>query len=207
MSDVTPHASLKAEIEAAVIEAVCRVGLDRFDKAAMIKRFSDRGAGRSTLYRMVEAPLKSGRAGRALADAVAKAAAKAEEARLARIPAEKAEAVGELMPRIVTPDKLVTGGGVSAVEQITRCLQTAEKIMAHASTDEGNVKNAKLLIAATNLLRQTLETSIKLHAAMREGQALEAYQDAVLSEIAMESPECAERIHARLLAFTASWMG
>lgn len=67
------------------------------------------------------------------------------------------------------------------------------------------MKNLKLLLAATNGLRQTLETSLKLHQAMRDIQAIDDVHAIIMEEIGRESPATAEPIMRRMQIMTSSW--
>src|SRR5579863_7864135 len=52
-------ASFRAEVEAAVLADVTKLGPEGFSKAEVVRRFAGRGASRSTLFQWVSAVLDS----------------------------------------------------------------------------------------------------------------------------------------------------
>ncbi len=56
-------------------------------------------------------------------------------------------------------------------------------------------------------LCRCLETSAKLHQAMREVQAIDALHAAIMDKIAKERSASAERIHQRVLSYMSPWNG
>ncbi len=139
----------KAEVEAAVLAELQRVGPDAFSKAALVRRFEGQGASRATLYRYVEAPLKSGMAGQHLARQV-KAAAVARAARPEPPPATVQRDAATKLPAVVSVEEVASSGGVIALtERLVGCIQIAEQLIAHARTEDGGVRSPKQLLAAS----------------------------------------------------------
>lgn len=208
---------LRAEVVAAVLAELERVGPDGLDKAAIVRRFAGR-ASRATLYRYVDAPLKSGAAARHLAGKVAASAS----ARAARTPDPAADAAREAGGLARAPVPVLTGPapapegvaaaasgpagiGIPVVEKLLECLRTAEQVTAYARAPDGKVKNARLLLRGNEQIRRTLETCVRLQQAMTELAQVERFHAAVIEEIAKESPELAERVVVRLNQLTAQW--
>ncbi len=189
---------LRAEVEAAVLAEIERVGPDALSKNAVAKRFHGRGVSAATVWRWVDAVVKSGRAGQHLARKVKKAAA----ARAARSPNPAADAAAEVatkLPALVSPDDIVgAGGAINAIGQLQDCIRAAQQVMGHARTPEGGVRMAKTLLAASEHLRRCMETTARLAEAMRNVAEVDRFHEAILAEVAKESPACAERILVRL---------
>jgi hypothetical protein len=213
---MTPHEraplagrrALRAEVEAALLAELERVGPDRLNRADVLRRFEGRGADRSTLFRWAAALLASGRAGQHLARKVRAATAE----RAVRVPAAPAadaarEAV-ERLPVAVRPEDIAGGPGpIAVIERLQTCIRAAEQVMAHARDAEGRVRNARALLAATETLRRCLETAARLHEAMRSVNDVDRFHAAVLAEVAKEAPETAERIVQRLTHLARAWGG
>ena len=66
---------LREEVETAALAELERAGPNGLRRAALVRRFSGRGAGRSTLFRWIDELINSGRAGEHLARRVKVAAA------------------------------------------------------------------------------------------------------------------------------------
>jgi len=193
--ETSDRRALRLEIEAAVLDAVAKVGPDGLDKSAIVSRFAGR-APQSTLYRMIDAPLKSGKAGRMVEKVVAEAVAARASADPARDAARDAV---EILPKPIRVDAVVASkGGQSFGHYIQRCIDIAEKLIQHACTTEGNVRNAKLLAVGSESLRRSMETALKIQVQMRDLQQVDEIHNAMMEEIARESPECAERIFMRV---------
>jgi hypothetical protein len=189
---------LKAEVEAAVTAEVERVGLAGFAREPVVARFRDR-AGRSTLFRWIDACLASGRPG-----AAATAAFKAKVDEIAAASPEPEEAVmGEIMARVpqavTLADAMADPGGVAAVvERIARIQRLLDKLEAHALTPDGAVRNAALLLRVAAVMDRSLATACRLREMLRDDEALERRTAAMCEEIRRESPDCARRIAVRL---------
>ena len=192
---------LHAKVEAAVLEEVGRVGVDGFDRAALVRRFEGHGASPRTLYRWIGVLFESGRIGQHLARTVQEAVA----ARSAASPdpaAEAAREVGEILPRLASPGEIAAGGGPIAVMALLQnCVQAAVDTMRHAKTDDGRVRNSKLLLAASAELRKCLETTVRIFETMREVSHVDRLHAEIIEEIGRESPELAERVLRRLDQF------
>jgi hypothetical protein len=200
--------SLRAEVEAAVLADVTKLGPDQFSKVDVVRRFIERGASRATLFNWVNAILDSGRPGQHVARIVKKAA----EARAARTPEPAKEVAGEIaamLPVRVSVDEVVKGGGstLNVIDKLNSIVADLDALVAHAKTDDGKVKNARLLLSASRELRGCVETGLKLYQAMREVGQVDRLQEAMLDEIEKLSPETAEAIYRRMDQIASQWTG
>ncbi|CAH2606234.1 conserved protein of unknown function (plasmid) [Rhodovastum atsumiense] len=203
------HPSLRDEVEAAVLAELARVGPEAFSKAEIARRFADRGASRATLYRYIDGPLKSGKAGQHVAREV-KAAVEAR-AKLPDPPAAAAQAAAAKLPALVTVDDIASSGGViPVIEKLVGCIGIAEQLIAHARTEDGKVRSAKLLLSASEHMRRNLETAVRLQEAMRQAEEMERFHRRILGMVrgvAREHPEAAQAIISGLGQLAAEWGG
>lgn len=193
--------TLLAELETAAEAEMVRAGPAGFDKAAVVKQFAGR-AGRSTLYRNLDAILKSGRLQRLMTREMKKAAA--QRASRAVVAASR----GPQMPQQVTVNDVAQHGPLAVMEQLGICLTIAHQLIAHARNDAGAVKSPKLLHTASEHLRKTLETAVKLQEALRQTEDIDRFHQSVVQivrDIAHEFPEIADMLNARLSHLTAQW--
>ncbi|MBV9250327.1 MAG: hypothetical protein JO227_13915 [Acetobacteraceae bacterium] len=195
----------REEVEAAVVAEAERIGPDGFDKAAVVKKFLGRGVSRATLYRWVDAVLATGKPGAAVVQKV-KAAAKERAARTSD-PAEDAaaEAVEKLPAVVKVEDITGTHGPIPVIEKLGQCVRIAEKLIKHAETPEGGVRNAKLLLTASEHLRRTLETTVRLHEAIMDTVQVERFHEAVFNVLRRKDPMLVEEVLAELRALNAQW--
>lgn len=200
---------LRAEVEAATIAELKRVGPDELNKAELARRFEGRGPSRATLYRWIDGPLKSGAAGQELARDV-KAAAE-ERAKAPDPPRAVVEAAAPKLPAVVTVGDVASSGGViPVIERLTACLETAEQVMAYARNADGTVRSAKILLAASEHMRRSLDTAAKLQQAMHSTARVEEFHGAVLElleGVARDFPQAAEAIVSRLGQLSTRWGG
>jgi hypothetical protein len=198
---------MRAELETAVLEAVEKMGPDGLNKLAIAKPFMARGGKQSTLYRWIDAVLESGKPGQHVARKIKEAV----EERAARVPDPVAEVAAEVAVRLpaIVPIEVVGGGGktVNVLERLQRVMADIELLVGHAKTDDGKVRNSRLLLQSSAELRKCLETSVKFYQAMRDVDQVNQLHAAILAEIRKASPEMAEAILRRIDAIAASWAG
>lgn len=197
---------LRERVEAAALAEMERVGPEAFRAADVVRQFVHE-AGRATLFRWLGDLISSGRAGQHLARKVKeKAAARAASAPECPAAAAAQEAAAAL-PVVVNLDDLAAagGGGIRVVDEIARCIALAKEVMAAARGPDGRVRMTKTALSASDHLRRSVETLHKLQQAVLEAEQIEAFHGAVLAEVAKESPECAERIVARLRHLNAQY--
>jgi hypothetical protein len=201
-------AALRAEVEQAVTEEMERSGPSGFLKDDIVRRFTGRGAGRSTLYRWVTAILESGRPGQQLARQVkAAATARVERTPEAVAMAEAAASAAiDKLPMVVTVDDIAGGGGtIPVIEQLNECIAAARQVMAHSRTDSGLVRNARMLLAASEHLRRSLDTSARLHEQMMAVMQVERFHEAVFNVLRRQSPDLVKQVLGELRRLNADW--
>ena len=200
-------ATLRAEFEAAVLAEVERTGPGGFRRDTVIKPFLERGAKQSTLYRWTAEILKSGKPGQHVARQV-KAAAAARAARSADPSAEVAQEVAARLPVVARVEDIVTGGStVKVIEKLDYVIKNLDLLIAHAKTEDGKVRNARLLLSATDRMRAALGTATKLYQAMREVNQVDRLHEAIIRRIRELSPVTAEAILRDIDQIAAQWGG
>lgn len=199
--------ALRGEFEAGATAEIERVGPERLDKAALVKAWGGRGASRATLYRWLEALMKSGAPGRAIVDQIrTAAAARKEVAADASFSAAKEAALAiESIPAPRVAD--ITGFGVVAfAEKLQEIISNCDFLLKYARGDEEDKpRNAKLFMMANEGLRRSLETALKLQEELREASAVDRMIAAIMEELRKESPELAERVVRRLRMLATEW--
>jgi hypothetical protein len=198
--------SLRREVEAAVAKSVKAIGIDRFRKEPIVHRFIGRGAAVSSLYRWIDASIASGKPGQAAVKAVKKAA----KARASRTPDPVGEIVDEVRERLPVTVRLEDVAGtptVKIIEELGTVVADLKSLVRHAKCADGSVRNARLLLQASDRVRACMETALKVQAAMRDVAQVDRLHDAILEEIRRESPETAERILHRIDIIAAAWGG
>ncbi len=194
-----PPPGLREEVEAAVMAAVETIGIDGISKAEVVRPFMDRGVARSTLFAWVDALFRTGQP-------AARVKALVESAVISRAAAGGDPSEGAardlvaVMPKPIQAMEIAAARGPDLLEVVRRCFSIAEKIIAHASMPDGSVKNAKLLLAGGEALRRAGETTLRVVTSLNELAKVDRFHDAIMEEIAKESPECAERIYRRMNA-------
>jgi hypothetical protein len=211
----TPEAAaLRAELEAAVIAAAERIGVGGLAKAEVVKPFVNRGVHLATLYRWFDAIMASGKPGQRLAKRVKRAAGR-RVAKSADDPAAAAAEVraelAEALPTVVKVDEVLGGaaGGrvVGVIERLQAVMTDIEMLIRHAKTEDGKVRNARLLGTSLEQMRRCLETGVRLHQAMRDAAAVDALQDAIVDEIGKCDAALRERVLLRLQDVAVAWGG
>jgi hypothetical protein len=205
--------ALRAEVELAVLAGAEKLGVEGIDAAGIVRQFSGRGVADSTLFRWCREIIQSGKPGQHAVRLVKQAAAD-RAARVAADPAAAAEARAELaerLPAVVKVDEVVGGaaGGkvVGVIERLQAIMTDIEMLIRHAKTDDGKVRNSRLLGASLEQMRRCLETGVKLHQAMRGVDEVDRLQEAILDEIGKCDRELQVRVLVRLRAVAENWKG
>lgn len=200
--------TLRDEVEAAVLAELGRVGPEAFRPAEIVRAFEGRGA-RATLFRYVERVMASGKPTQAVARQIKDAAA--ARAELPDPPASAAAAVAAKLPAVVKIEDVASSGGmIPVIEKLVGCIRTADQLIAHARTDDGKVRSARLLLAASEHMRRNLETAVRLQEAMRQAADMERFHAkimAVVRSVAARHPEVAEEIITGLSQVATEWGG
>lgn len=198
---------LRDEVARAVLAEVERVGPE-FDRSALVGKFQNRGVDRATLFRWVAAELASGRPGQHLVRKVK--ATVARQAKQGKDPAKEAaaEALTKL-PAVISGTDLLPGaaGAVAVIEKLQSCIRIAEKVIAHAQTAEGAVRNARLLLQGSEHLRRTIDSCVRLQEAAMEVAQVDAFHREIFKALEEEAPEVAHRVLMRLDQIGAAWEG
>ncbi len=204
----TGTADLRKEVEAAALANIERAGPGGIDKAGLVRRFSGRGAGRSTLFRWIQELERTGRAGQHLAHRVKEAAA--ERAAAPAPPIAIRQAVQPNLPVLPTLDDIAGAGGtIAVIDQLRECTEAARAVMKHARNQDGSVRMGKLLLAASEHLRRNLETAVRLHESIYESAKTEEFHRRIIESIekvARRHPVVAEEMLLELHRLAASFL-
>jgi hypothetical protein len=213
--------SLRAEIGAAVARAYEILGPGGLKKSDIVGQFKGR-ASRSTLYATVDKVIGREKPAQTL---VRKVRERAYQQAARRRHAAKKEGVSEadyaagqaarVLARVpvLTTVQDIAAPGISVTEFIGKlqaCIRAAEQVMAFARKEDGTVKMSKTLLAASEHLRRSLETAVKLHEAIRTVSDIDRFHDeliAVVGEVAEKHPAAAEFLLGKMREVAARWRG
>jgi hypothetical protein len=193
----------RARVEAAVLAEVGRVGPAAFNRTSIVREFLREGAKRTTMFRWIDQILASGSPDQHLAQVVKTAAAKRIAADAGGL--SMAGEVRTKLPAVVKVEHIVTAGVVPVIDRLNTCITAADQLMSHARNDDGKVRNARLLLAASEHLRRCVDTAARITDTLMRAEKVERYHAAIIEEIAAENPATAERILMRISRLTAAW--
>jgi hypothetical protein len=196
--------SLRREVEAAVAKAVKTIGIGGFRKESVVQKFLGRGASASSLYRWIDATIASGKPGQAAVKAVKRAA----KVRAARTPDPVGEIVAEVrehLPAVVRVEEIAGTPTVRIIEELAIVVADLKALVRHAKGSDGSVRNARLLLQASDRVRACMETAMKIQAAMHDVDQVDRLHDAIIAEIAKCDRELAERVIRALRAISSKW--
>jgi hypothetical protein len=193
---------LKAKFEAAIAKAAATVGVDGVSKRDLIKRFSNKGTSEATLYRWFDASMASGKPGQTAVRAIKKAAVER-----ARRGASVPKAVSATLPAVVRMEDLSGAPTIKIIERLNQAIDAMDQLMAHARSEDGKVRNAKLLLGAADKLRSCLDTAVKIQQAMRSVDEVDRLHQAMIAEIAKCDRDLAERVIRAMRAVSSTWSG
>jgi hypothetical protein len=80
-------------------------------------------------------------------------------------------------------ERAASGKVVGVIERLQRLMADLEMLIRPAKTEDGKVRNAKLLGTSFNQMRRCLEIGVKLHQAMPAADEVDRLQNVVLDEI------------------------
>jgi hypothetical protein len=87
---------------------------------------------------------------------------------------------------------------VQVAQLIRICLQAAQDVQAASRGPDGKPRNGKMMLRATDTLRRSLETAVKLQEAINReehmARLVENYIHRMQEAVKRESPDCARRI-------------
>jgi hypothetical protein len=113
-------------------------------------------------------------------------------------PTKAAAAVGDLLPAPVTPDSIMPFNNLNALGIIRSSIQHAESVIDTCYSEAGKVRNGKLLLSAASNLIRSVETLTRVAERMNNVAKIEEMQNAMIEEVAKESPETSIRILRRI---------
>jgi hypothetical protein len=195
---------LKAKFEAAIAKAVAAGGVKGVSKRDLVRRFSNKGTSDATLYRWIEASLASGKPEQAAVRSV-KAAARGR--RGADPAASVVAAVSETLPAMVRLEDVSGTPTVKIIEELGTVVSDLKSLVKHAKGADGSVRNARLLLSASDRVRACLETAVKIQQAMRNVDEVDRLHAAMIAEIAKCDPVLAERVIRAMRAVSSRWSG
>jgi hypothetical protein len=204
--------NLKANLEAAVTSEIAASGGQKLSKGALVERFLGQGVSRATLFRWIDASIATGKPGQAAVRAVKKAAAKRIEHpprrhRARRPTAEMVEDMAEHLPAVVRLEDVAGTPTVKIIEELGLIVADLKAVVAYAKDPSGKVRNAKLLIVASDRVRAWLDTAVKIQQAMRGVDEVDRLQAAMIAEIAKCDRDLAERVVRAMRAVSSTWSG
>lgn len=195
------HEGLRREVELAVLDAVKAAGPGgKVNRAAIWRDFDGKGVSRSTCFAWIAASLEDRDAGAPrLADAAVappppaaptNATAEAEAVAAAVVPVEHGGTAGRSLP---------------ILQHLQQTIEDVLRVRSVAYHADGRVRNSRMVLKAAEEMRKSLETVVKLQAAMNDAAALERFHGAILDVIRQESPELAQRVMRRLDELAMRW--
>jgi hypothetical protein len=202
------RAALSDRLDEWLIAEVLRIGPDRIRRADAAELLIEGGLSRSTAFAWVAEALTSGRIGRAVERRLRESVE--TRAAAAGISASECAArqAAQVLPTVpsIEDAAAATDNAVNVIRELHTAIQDT-KLVREAAFADGKVRNAKMLLRAVETMRRNLETAAKLQAAMHELASVERFHKAIVSEIAQESPELAQRVMARLNNLATAWGG
>ncbi len=200
--------AIRAEFHAAIEEAYQHLGAGRLNKSEVIAPFLSRGIGRSTLYRWFDAYAVKSKPGARLAKKARRVIAR--ERAKGRTELEAVAAVAE---RALEAAPLVglaaTGrGALDVLATLRTCIENAEAVVQFARHPDGRVKMSRTLLAASEHLRRSVDSVVRLQASIHNVSQIEEFHRgivAMLEDVAREYPQIAPLVLGRLRAMTAAW--
>jgi hypothetical protein len=201
-TDQALKARIEAEVTSIMASSVQKVGWKR----DLVDRLSKDGAGSSTLYRWIENFIATGKPGQAAVRAVKKAAAK----RVRREPdpdVSVGKAARKHLPAMVRLDEVTGVPTVRVIDELGIVVADLKALVKHAKGPDGGVRNARLLLSASDRVRACMETALKIQAAMRSVDEVDRLQAAMIAEIAKCDRDLAERVIRAMRAVSSTWSG
>lgn len=195
------------DLKAAVLAEVERLGAAGVRRDKIVATFAGR-VPRRTAYRWISEILASPAPARRLETLAAEAAA--GRAQAPDPGAALARDVGAVLPpRPVDALGATTaarpGGRLAFMDILQQCLDDAEQVRAYARLPDGSPRSARLILAASKHLRQTIETAARIQETLASMAQLDEFHRAIMAGIAEESPATAERIVLRLRQISNTW--
>lgn len=197
------HDGLRGEVELAVLEAVKAAGPGgKVNRAAIVRAFKDRGIGRTQCFAWIAACLEDSDAG---APRLADASVAPPPPARSTDPAVEAEAVaGAVVPADAAPNG-AAGRSLPILQHLQQTIEDVLRVRAVAYHMDGRVRNSRMVLKAAEEMRKSLETVVKLQAAMNDAASLERFHAAIIDVIRQEDPVIAQRVLRRLDELAMRW--
>jgi hypothetical protein len=208
---------LRKEVEAAIEESFQALGPKGFEKAGVVKQFSNRGASPATLYRWIDAYVAIARPDLRLQKRLKRAAMRGTHQAIRRSPERGKGKVAAIVH--VGAKALAAGPELTAVAgetmfdivgRLGRCVDAAEQVMAHARTEGGGVRMARMLLAGSESLRKSVETLVKLNERIRNDKDMCQFVDEVMDmieQVASNNPSVAAELINGARTVAMRWKG
>jgi hypothetical protein len=195
------HEGLRREVELAVLDAVKAAGPGgKVNRAAIWRQFQGRGIGRSACFDWMAAAMEDH-------DAAAPRLADATVAPPPPAAPVDTNAEAQAVAAAVVP--VEHGGGADRslpiLQHLQQTIQDVLRVRSVAYHADGRVRNSRMVLKAAEEMRKSLETVVKLQAAMNDAAALERFHGAILDVIRQESPDLAQRVMRRLDDLAMRW--
>jgi hypothetical protein len=117
----------------------------------------------------------------------------------------EADAVArQVLPVPVTPDMLMPVTNSNVLEVIAEVMTMARRV-AETCEREGKIRNMKGFLQAARTLLASVDTAARVTERIYDMQQVERMNEAIMNEIAAESPECHARILKRLIRLRETW--
>lgn len=189
MEKPDPLESVRTEVIALAKQlARGRGGWSGIDRPALVRQFSGQ-ASPASIYRWIDQAKRKSSA----ADA-----APGKPGRPRKDAASSPAPISVSVPALSMPVENAPVEVVQVAQLIRICLQAAQDVQAASRGPDGKPRNGKMMLRATDTLRRSLETAVKLQEVInREEQMarlVEDYIHRMQEAVKRESPDCARRI-------------
>ena len=99
-------------------------------------------------------------------------------------------------------------GALDLLATLRTCIENAEAVVQFARHPDGRVKMSKTLLAASEHLRRSVDSLVRLQEAIHNVSQIEEFHRGIvasLEEVARDYPQIAPLVLGRLRAVTAAW--
>jgi len=193
----------RSEVQDRISRLLEQYGKD-YNFTLLLAEYPD--VAKPTFYRWVNKIHSSGVPGQnAIRKARKRVKHKTKKEDIKTVHQQAALAVVEQLP---TPPTVHETHGMSldqvAVE-LNRCIDNANKVVEYAKREDGQVRNAKLLLTASEHLRRTIETSARLMEMLWDIKRTEQFHQAIFRRLKERDPAFVELILNDLKQLNIDW--
>ena len=191
------------EVQARIAKLLEQYGKD-YNFTLLLAEYPD--VPKPTFYRWINKIHSSGVPGQnAMRKARKRVKRKAKKDNIQAVHQQVAVEVIEHLP--ATPTVQETHG--MSLEQVAlelnRCIENANKVVEYAKREDGKVRNAKLLLTASEHLRRTIETSARLMEMLWDIKRTEQFHQAIFRRLKERDPAFVELILSDLKQLNIDW--